>query len=117
MSGPRQARTVDPRIKSPLLYRLSYRPHCNLAKSPPNTRRILCHSQAENYTQFHRTSASIRNYRFLKPDGQRGAMEVTFLVTLPLMQVIVCFLTVFFAIGKRSAGEGNLGASTPAAFS
>ena len=28
MSGPRQARTVDPRIKSPLLYRLSYRPHC-----------------------------------------------------------------------------------------
>ena len=27
MSGPRQARTVDPRIKSPLLYRLSYRPH------------------------------------------------------------------------------------------
>jgi Zn-dependent oligopeptidase len=31
-SGPRRARTVDPRIKSPLLYRLSYRPHCNLAK-------------------------------------------------------------------------------------
>ena len=28
-SGPRQARTVDPRIKSPLLYRLSYRPHVN----------------------------------------------------------------------------------------
>ena len=27
VSGPRQARTVDPRIKSPLLYRLSYRPH------------------------------------------------------------------------------------------
>ena len=27
-SGPRRARTVDPRIKSPLLYRLSYRPHC-----------------------------------------------------------------------------------------
>jgi hypothetical protein len=26
-SGPRRARTVDPRIKSPLLYRLSYRPH------------------------------------------------------------------------------------------
>ena len=26
--GPRRARTVDPRIKSPLLYRLSYRPHC-----------------------------------------------------------------------------------------
>ena len=26
MSGPRRARTVDPRIKSPLLYRLSYRP-------------------------------------------------------------------------------------------
>jgi hypothetical protein len=25
--GPRRARTVDPRIKSPLLYRLSYRPH------------------------------------------------------------------------------------------
>ena len=25
-SGPRRARTVDPRIKSPLLYRLSYRP-------------------------------------------------------------------------------------------
>jgi hypothetical protein len=24
--GPRRARTVDPRIKSPLLYRLSYRP-------------------------------------------------------------------------------------------
>ena len=29
-SGPRRARTVDPRIKSPLLYRLSYRPHCTL---------------------------------------------------------------------------------------
>jgi hypothetical protein len=28
--GPRRARTVDPRIKSPLLYRLSYRPHCTL---------------------------------------------------------------------------------------
>ena len=27
ISGPRRARTVDPRIKSPLLYRLSYRPH------------------------------------------------------------------------------------------
>jgi hypothetical protein len=27
MGGPRRARTVDPRIKSPLLYRLSYRPH------------------------------------------------------------------------------------------
>ena len=47
-SGPRRARTVDPRIKSPLLYRLSYRPHCNLAKSPPNTRRIL----AEFYRPF-----------------------------------------------------------------
>ena len=30
LSGPRRARTVDPRIKSPLLYRLSYRPHCTL---------------------------------------------------------------------------------------
>ena len=30
MGGPRRARTVDPRIKSPLLYRLSYRPHCAL---------------------------------------------------------------------------------------
>ena len=29
-SGPRRARTDDPRIKSPLLYRLSYRPHCTL---------------------------------------------------------------------------------------
>jgi hypothetical protein len=28
VGGPRRARTVDPRIKSPLLYRLSYRPHC-----------------------------------------------------------------------------------------
>ena len=31
--GPRRARTVDPRIKSPLLYRLSYRPHCDLVTS------------------------------------------------------------------------------------
>jgi hypothetical protein len=53
----------------------------------------------------------------LKPDGQTGAMAVTFLVTFPLMQVIVCFLIVFFTIGKRSAGKGNFGASTPADFS
>jgi hypothetical protein len=33
MSGPRRARTVDPRIKSPLLYRLSYRPHFTLNKT------------------------------------------------------------------------------------
>ena len=33
--GPRRARTVDPRIKSPLLYQLSYRPHCALVLSLP----------------------------------------------------------------------------------
>jgi hypothetical protein len=35
-SGPRRARTVDPRIKSPLLYRLSYRPHPSDSAKRPN---------------------------------------------------------------------------------
>jgi hypothetical protein len=43
--GPRRARTVDPRIKSPLLYRLSYRPHCALTcqyfKSRTNRTEVL----------------------------------------------------------------------------
>ena len=34
-SGPRRARTVDPRIKSPLLYRLSYRPHFTAISDKP----------------------------------------------------------------------------------
>jgi hypothetical protein len=54
-------------------------------------------------------------YRFLYPTGHLGLIPVTFLLTLPLMQVIVVFLLttlagiVGFAEGVLAASEGLVG--------
>ncbi len=54
-------------------------------------------------------SASIKgsNYFFLYPAGHFGAAEVTFLVVLPLMQVIVTFFAVANGEGEAFAAASE----------
>ena len=49
-------------------------------------------------------------YRFLYPTGHLGLIPVTFLLTLPLMQVIVDFLITALT-GRVGCAEGVLVAS------